>query len=145
MGGWLLVGPLYCAPLSQLATAYWIFWQFFVVFFYNSWTAEKILFWLCQELKKCKFFFVRSFICLSDEKFSRAHNIHLISHQVSLRSVSDQSQVSLSSVSGQSQVSLRSVSVLSVLTLSDRTSLKYFVLLHYTPNIAKVNALLRLE
>ena len=31
--------------------------------------------------------------------------------------------------SGQSQVSLRSVSVLSVLTLSDRRSLKYFVLL----------------
>ena len=46
--------------------------------------------WLRQELKKCKF----SFICLSYEKCSRAHNIHL--------SLSSQSQVGLRLVSGQS-------------------------------------------
>ena len=95
----------------------------------------------------------------SDEKCSRAHNIHLSlsgqsqdslrSLKVSLGSVSGQSQVtqgqsqvslrslkvSLRSVSGQSQAlrsvlgSLRSLSGLSVLTSSDRRSLKYFVLL----------------
>ena len=70
---------------------------------------------------------VRLSVCLSGEKCSRAHNLHL-------RSVSDQSQVSLSlrSVWGPSQVSLRflrSVSGVSVLTSSDRRSLKYSVLL----------------
>ena len=51
--------------------------------------------------------FVRLFVCLSDEKCSRAHNLHL--------SLSGQSQVSLRSVPGQSQVSLRSVSGLEAL------------------------------
>ena len=46
--------------------------------------------------------FVRLFVCLSDEKCSKAHNIHL--------SLSGQSQFSLRSVPGQSQISLRSVS-----------------------------------
>ena len=58
--------------------------------------------------------FVRSFVRLSDEKCSRAHNIHLSlsgQSEESLRSVSGPSQVSPRSVPGQSQVSLRSVAV----------------------------------
>ena len=72
----------------------------------GEWKGSVENFWLRQELKKCKY----SSVCLSGEKWSRAHNIHL-------------------SLSGQAQVSLRSLPGLSVLTLSDRRSLKYFVLL----------------
>ena len=67
------------------------------------------------------------FVCLFDDKCSRAHNIHL--------SLSGQSQDSLRSVSGHTRSvlgSLRSLSGLSVLTSSDRRSLKYFVLLLMT-------------
>ena len=51
----------------------------------NSWKFkfnEWMFFWLRQELKKCKC----SSVCLSGEKCSRAHNLHL--------SLSGQSQVS---------------------------------------------------
>ena len=58
--------------------------------------------------------FVRSFVRLSDEKCSRALNLHLSlsgQSQVSPRLVPGQSQVSPRSVPGLSQVCLRSVSV----------------------------------
>ena len=59
-------------------------------------------------------------VCPFGTKCSKALNLHL--------SLIDLSEVSLRSVSGQSLVGLRSVSGLSVPTLSDRRSLKYFVL-----------------
>ena len=72
---------------------------------------------------------------LSGTSLSKALKLHLFSQRsvsdlskVSLGSSSGHPQVSLRSVSGQSQVSLRSFSGLSMSTLSDRWSLKYFVL-----------------
>ena len=83
-------------------------------------TAAGYLYYIFGSVKEPKESLCVS-VCPFGTKCSKSLNLHI--------SFIGQLQVSYRSVSDQSQVSFRSVSGLSVLTLSDRRSLKYYILL----------------